>query len=226
MSSPSKRMKSSASSVPRIVSQATTRHRHGQGIDDFHPMDDPSVPIHHYPHIDELTPADVDSDPNDDDFIDPDSNLHNTLSSIASFSVRVRMPPAGSEAILHDGQLIHEYNPDFLRTYGEDSKIVSRFTGRVTSIGIPSKIYFYHKDSDYEIRFGNIEAVDINTINYNDLARYQREMFPTDHGMDYFVDCRHSIRLLTYVWKKIPYEDLRTNVLRRVEVIRLLFEEY
>ena len=44
--------------------------------------------------------------------------------------------------------------------------------------------------------------------------------------MQCFVDCRRAIRLVTYVWHKLPYEDIKTNVMRRIEVIRLLFEEY
>lgn len=209
--------------------------RHNQS---FHPMCEPTFPIFTYPHIDSMPSAgqrNVRSDSDSDDiyFVNPDVGLHHNLSFLASFSQKIIMPPvdpnscSDANGVLYDGRMVHAYNPNFLRTFSiTESRVYPQFSGWITSIGIPSEIRFYNIPSKSKFRFGSIKVKDMSSFRADDLSSCQEALFPSRHGMKYFVDCRRAIRLVTYEWQKIPYEDIKANILRRIEVIRLLFEEH
>ena len=180
-------------------------------------MEEPAVSIHWFPLLEDMMCRD------DEEHQDPCLCLHNHLSDVSVYCERLRMPsidanpPVGADGVLYDGIMLHRHNPTFLRTFDCDSaKVVPRFKGRLTSIGVPSQVSFYDRKNEREYRFGFIDMVDIGSLSDDKLSQYQKICFPPEHGMEYFVDARRAVRLSTYKWQKLPYEDIRTNIMRRI----------
>ena len=191
-------------------------------------MDDPSVTIHRF-----LLPEEMQMDDDGASNRHPDVCMMHHLSFVGPCATRPRMPsidcnpPVGTDGVLFDGLMFQRHNPNFLRTFDADTaKVIPRFMGRILSIGVPSKVVFYDQTKGRELSFSAIEAFDLNSLGDDVLSQHQKVLFPPQHGMEYFVDCRRAIRLVTCDWRKLPYEDVRTNIFRRIEVIRLLFDEY
>ena len=114
MISSSKRKKPSASYVPRGGPRALPRDHPHKGDKTFHPMGDPLILTHLCPHVDDMEVSGRSGSDTDDDCVDPDECLHNTLSYLGPFSLRLRMPPlpgmpaAGANGVSYDGPLLHE----------------------------------------------------------------------------------------------------------------------
>ena len=200
-------------------------------------MEEPSFPLFAFPHRNDVPLINYQLDSDDDvdrSPGDPDIGLHKHVRAYGEKSKKVRMPvykkPVNPGGILYDGHCFHSYNRDFYVTYQpEAASVIPHFKGVITPIGVPSEITFYNRDEDFEYIFGSVNALDIRNIRVSELSRYQKALFPPEYqgdGMDCFVDPSRAIRLATYVWKKIPFEDIITNFMRRVEVIRIQFDEY